>query len=509
MSFSTTYIKDSVASGISVYNTDMTDTITHTEDTITLTTDTTGSITDTITCVMDTIVHKMDSIVKVDDTTIDTIINNTQNHSNDFNIGIVIAFIGFLIFAAHLFTEIFSRKRIPDVLLLMIIGLILGPIFHIIDAERMGSIGSVFSQITLIVLLFESGTKLSFNTLVNSLKGTTMLTLINFFVTFFVIGILGWWLLKFHPAVSFMLGAILGGTSSAVIIPIVGKINISEKSRTILILESAFSDVLCIVFALAILESLNIGKLQVGNIFGQIFSSFVLATIIGLAGALFWTMILDKIRHIDNSIFTTPAFVFIIYGINEILGYSGAIAALAFGIGMANAYDVFNIFSKNENKKPKWLKKMPTVLNDTEKTLFSELVFLMKTFFFVYIGVSIQLNDLTSILTGFVIAVLIFVLRVPIVRMSMPSKSTDVSETDLTYMSVLVPKGLAAAVLAIVVSQSMIPGTENISNIVFSVILFSITFSSILIPLVERSAVIRGFYVKILNILNFEKKQKQ
>ena len=39
--------------------------------------------------------------------------------------GLVIAIMGLLIFAAHLFTEIFSRKRIPDVLLLMGIGLLL------------------------------------------------------------------------------------------------------------------------------------------------------------------------------------------------------------------------------------------------------------------------------------------------------------------------------------------------------------------------------------------------
>lgn len=153
--------------------------------------------------------------------------------------------------------------------------------------------------------------------------------------------------------------------------------------------------------------------------------------------------------------------------------------------------------------------KMPTVLNETEKTLFSELVFLMKTFFFIYIGVSIQLNNIASILTGLAIAILIFILRIPIVRISIPSKSTDINDTDLVYMSVLVPKGLAAAVLAIVVSQTMLPGTENVSNIVFSVILFSITFSSILIPLVERSAFVKDTYIKMLNCLDFEKSEKQ
>ena len=53
----------------------------------------------------------------------------------------------------------------------------------------------------------------------------------------------------------------------------------------------------------------------------------------------------------------------------------------------------------------RWLKKFfnrrPTLLNPTEKTLFSELVFLMKTFFFVYVGISIKFDSLISLLIGF------------------------------------------------------------------------------------------------------------
>ena len=100
----------------------------------------------------------------------------------------------------------------------------------------------------------------------------------------------------------------------------VKQISIGEKSKTILILESAFSAILCIVVALAIFESYKYGEFRVGIIFGQVFSSFLLASLIGFIGSIFWSMVLDKVRTIDNSIFTTPAFVFIIYGINELLG---------------------------------------------------------------------------------------------------------------------------------------------------------------------------------------------
>ena len=413
---------------------------------------------------------------------------------------LLILTLGTLVFAAHWFTEIFSKKRIPDVLLLMFIGIIIGPLFKIVDADKLSTMGNIFGQLTLVILLFESGTELSFKTLADSIKNTISLTLVNFTFTFVAVGLVGWLVLGMNPGISFMLGAALGGSSSAVAIPLVKQISIGEKSKTILILESAFSAILCIVVTLAIFESYKYGEIRIGVIFGQVFSSFLLASFIGVIGSIFWSMVLDKVRTINNSIFTTPAFVFIIYGINELLGYSGIISALAFGIGLANM----------ENIHDKWLKKFsdrkPTLLNPTEKTLFSELVFLMKTFFFVYVGISIKFDSFISLLIGLGISFLMIILRIWVVRISLPSSIKGISSKDRAFLSMMIPRGLAAAVLATMISQSQLTGSERVSNIVFSVIFFTIIFTSALVPLLEKSKKFRKIYTKIINFPNFKNK---
>ena len=413
---------------------------------------------------------------------------------------LLILTLGTLVFAAHWFAEIFSKKRIPDVLMLMFIGIVIGPLLKLVDADKLSTIGNVFGQLTLVTLLFESGTELSFKTLADSIKNTVTLTIVNFIGTFVAIGILGWLVLGMDPGISFMLGAALGGSSSAVAIPLVKQISIGEKSKTILILESAFSAILCIVVALAIFESYKYGEFRIGIIFGQVFSSFLLASLIGLLGSIFWSMVLDKVRTINNSIFTTPAFVFIIYGINEILGYSGIISALAFGIGLANMDMIHHRWLK------KFTKRRPTLLNPMEKTLFSELVFLMKTFFFVYVGISIKFDSLTSLLIGLGISVILIILRIPIVRISLPSDINNVSNKDRAFLSMMIPRGLAAAVLATMISQSGLAGSDGVSNIVFSVIFFSIIFTSVLVPFLEKSDKFRSFYIKLLYIPSFGKK---
>ena len=414
-----------------------------------------------------------------------------------------ILILGTLVFAAHWFAEIFSKRRIPDVLLLMFIGIIIGPLLKLIDAEKLSTIGNIFGQLTLVILLFESGTELSFKTLAESIKNTVTLTLVNFVFTFIIIGFLGWLALGMNPGISFMLGAALGGSSSAVAIPLVKQISIGEKSKTILILESAFSAILCIVVTLAIFESYKYGEFRIGIIFGQVFSSFLLASFIGVIGSIFWSMVLDKVRTINNSIFTTPAFVFIIYGINELLGYSGIISALAFGIGLANMEIIHD----------RWLKKFsdrkPTLLNPMEKTLFSELVFLMKTFFFVYVGISIKFESFSSLLIGLGISFILIISRIIVVRISLPANTQGIDHKDRAFLSMMIPRGLAAAVLATMISQSGLEGSGKVGNIVFSVIFFTIIFTSVLVPLLEKFTRFREIYIKVISFPKFKRKKEK
>ena len=454
--------------------------------------------TNTLSGINDTIAHISETVTNP--SLVNTVAEQINNSSSSRQIGLTIAIIGLLIFTAHLFSEIFSRKRIPDVLFLIIIGLLIGPVFHWLSPESLGNAGSLFSGITLVTILFESGTQLRFSALKDSFRGALRLTALNFVLSAVAIWLVGWLILELDPIVSMILGCMLGGTASAVVIPIVRQMHMSEKPAIMLILEAAIGNVFSIVLALALMQAIKSRHVEFGAILGDIFSSFILATVMGLFGAIFWALILDKVRNIKYSILTTPAFVFIIYGINEWMGFSGAIAALAFGIGMANIDSIYNAWLK------KFIKKVPVNLNETERSLFSELVLLLKTFFFIYVGISIQLKQWQPIIIGLGISILLFIIRIPAVRFAI-SKKEGIPEKEVVFMSALNPKGLTAAVLA---TQAIIyiPEMETalfVRNIVFAVILFSIVINSILIPLIDKERTLYHIYLKLLN---FNQKMK-
>ena len=407
--------------------------------------------------------------------------------------------LGTLVFAAHVFSELFSRKRVPDLLLLLIIGIIIGPVFKIVTPEDLGGFGQVFSTLTLVIILFEGGSELSLSNIRTSFKDMIGLTLVSYFLIMIVFGILGNYILQLPWATSFFMSAVLGGAAEAIVIPLTKHLKISENSKATLVLETSFSTVVCFIISLALFNAVKSQQFEIGKTIGNIISSFVLAGIIGFAGAVFWAIVLQKIRTVKNSTFTTPAFVFIIYGINSILGFSGEIAALTFGITLTNIDAVYNSIFK------KLFKNKPNSLNYNERMLFSEMAFLLRTFVFVYIGISIQLNDWKSILIGLAITLILLILRILSVRWTVVRNKDGYTEMEAMYMSCMVSKGLVAAILAALLKQAGLPFADEVQNIVYSVILFSIVFTCAMIPLLEKSKFIQK---TLLFMLYFPRKKE-
>jgi potassium/hydrogen antiporter len=410
---------------------------------------------------------------------------------------ITIVLIGCTIFLSHWFAAIFARTKIPDVLWLFTIGILIGPVFNWISPASFGSVGPIFTTITLVFILFESGIDQRLEPLIHSLSGTAKITTYNFFATFALAGGIAYFNTDLGLIRSLMLGSIVGGTSSAVVTTLVRHFPMSERSRTILVLESAFSDVFTLAVPLTLLSAYKIGNFDIASMTGQMIAAFILAAMLGIVGAFGWSILLNRMRMLQNTIFTTPAFVFIIYGIVEMLNYSGPIAALAFGITLGNIDVLGPPIMKNV------ISRKPISLTDNERVFFSETVFLLRTFFFVYIGMSVRLQDWWPMMLGAIITGCLFVVRIFVVRMSVPRNTNP---KDAAFMAVMIPKGLGAAVLASLPVQQGVEGGETIQSVVFSIILCSTMLTTILSFLVDKTWLSK-FYEWIFRLMGLGRKR--
>ncbi len=109
---------------------------------------------------------------------------------------------------------------------------------------------------------------------------------------------------------------------------------------------------------------------------------------------------------------------------------------------------------------------------------------MLKTFFFIYLGISLEFAHTWLIGLGIAFTAIVFLLRIPAVRFS-TGKSVEPKEASI--LAVMAPKGLAAAVLASIPAQQGLAGGELIRSLAYIIILASIIATSILVILLERT----------------------
>ena len=408
------------------------------------------------------------------------------------DIEVIFAGVGIIILIGFIADLIFSKTEIPDVIWLILIGVIIVHAFNI-EQKSFESTAKIFTSFALLFILFEGGLHIRIKDLMRSMYGATAITAVNFILTVIVITsiakLAGWDIVP-----SILLGTILGGTSSAVVVPIVRKLSMGNDNSLILILESAFSDVLCIVASLSIIKIATVDNPSLGNILNSLFGSFAIAIFVGGIAGFIWILLMDKFQALSKSYISTIGVLMLIFSITEFAGASGAIAGLTFGIVIGNSRKILSLAETEATDS----------LSFSARTFFSQISFFVKTFFFVYIGTLILFSDHGAIILGLVISIAIFLIRPFSVKLGFKPNEKP---KDKAIMESLAPKGLAAAILAQIPFQEGIAGTEKITITVISAIVFTIVITTILVFLVEKTKY-RGMSHLLSPVLNKLKKKK-
>jgi cell volume regulation protein A len=371
--------------------------------------------------------------------------------------------IGSIILIGFLGNLIFRKTKISDILLLLSVGFLLGPVFNIFSADRLASFAEYFGSFALVIILFEGGLDLSIERVVKGFGSSLLLVVFSFFLS--VLLIAGFLFLVFHWNFvnSLLLGAILGCTSAAIVIPVVSRMSITNDIKTILSIESALSDVLAVVGTISIIEFVTLKHIGISTPFRSVASSFSIAIVLGSLAGFLWLKVLDIIGSQKYSYMITLAVILIVYSVIEFCGGSGFISVLIFGIILGNSNE-FVKFMKFKNNIP---------VDDTIKFFHGEVSFFIRTFFFVYLGMIVSFKYLT---VHFLYLSIILVFLIVIARYLSSLFFTLVNPDKKGFKNALfgmLPRGLASAVLALAPTAANIKGTEDFVGYSFLVIVMT------------------------------------
>ena len=352
---------------------------------------------------------------------------------------------GAIIIVGFLSNYLLERTGLPDMLFLVVLGIIVGPATGLIDASTVMGFAPYLAGLALVFILFDGGMTMNIYHVFSESPRAGVLATLGFAISAVATGLLVYFLVipTVSPLYSALFGTIVGGSSSIIVMSLASRIRLSERGSTILRLESAINDILCIVLSLVIIEIIVLrSTVDVPTIARSLASRFSIGAMLGIVIGIGWLSMLKRIVRASYSYMLTLGIALLAYSLSEILGGSGALCSLLFGIMLGNEKEIYRILRM---KKPQ-----DAVVDAGLKRFESEIAFLLRAFFFVYIGLIVTMPGLMTFVAGIALALILLLIRFGVVSLTtIKSKLTQ----ERGIMSVLLTRGLASAVLATLTLQ--------------------------------------------------------
>jgi len=358
----------------------------------------------------------------------------------------------------------FKKTGIPDIAFLMIFGVIIGPILGIISTDDVTKVVPYFAAIALIIIMFDGGLNLDIRHVVRTAHYAVLLSVLGFVTSVIAVTLVAFYGLDWGIVESVLLGTIVGGSSSIIVFGLVRQLPISDDTKSMLSLESAITDILVTVIAFILFDIIIPGVFDPNLALGAFGRSVAVGLVLGFGIGIPWVFVTTKLQNAQHSYMLTIGILFVIFFAEKSLDGTGALAPLIFGLMLGN-----------KQLLSKYLKfKIPEIT--TDNPTHNQLTFLVRSFFFVFIGLLATLGKIEFIFFGVIGAILIYLTRIGVVKISLGRRF---SIFDKKVTGAMIPRGLAAAVVATIPLTIGLANAEVYPQIVFVIILSSVIITTI------------------------------
>ena len=375
--------------------------------------------------------------------------------------------------------EIHSRFGIPDILMMIFLGSLFGPILKVIPRDPLMMIAPYLAAVTLAIVLFEGGINFpaqkglteAFRALLYAFIGVSFSIIIAIPLSFTIY--------SWNPLIGALLGAIVGGTSSAVVLSLMPRMNISQEAKNVLSLESIFTDAIVIVIAMLIMRLVTLPSqtITIETVSREIMGCIMISLLVGFLLAVALSKIVATLQMKMYGDIFLLAIVILVYGITEQVGGSGALTVFAFALTIANIRYLIPRMRVEVPSIAKRIKDKIPSFKPYSRKFYTQIAFLMRTYFFAFLGMIFSIPSLQGFLAGLALTGCLIFMRY-LATLIITYKS-NISSRDKIYMTFICGRGLAAAVLSSLLLTYGIAASPTIQDLVTQVIIYTTIISAI------------------------------
>ncbi len=336
-----------------------------------------------------------------------------------------------LLVLAFVANRLSKLTRVPDVIVLLLIGVTLGPILRWVNSEIFKGAVHILGMLALILILFEGGLELRLRQALRYFPAGLLLVVVSFGLSMGLIAVIGHALLHLQWSDCLLMGGALGCTSGAIVIPALQQIDAPEPVKITLTIEGALGEVIAVLIVGSMLNMALSQSLLSGM--AADFSHHILgALIVGVVVGAIWSRLWPLVAGLPYSNILNLGVVLGVFAVARYVGGSGLLGELIFGITLAN------------------LPRTPHMARQGARMLafHAELSFLVRSFFFVMLGIVAEFISRRYIIPILGILAALIMARFLAVQVSRWAvRDVTPEQTDLLFW--MLPRGLVTAVLAL------------------------------------------------------------
>lgn len=372
----------------------------------------------------------------------------------------IIILLSSIVILSYLFNMVSRKTKIPAVLLLIGTGIAIKYLsaYYGYVEQDVNKLVKILGAIGLIMIVLEAALDLDVNRKKLKLIRDSFLSAgVIFAVSATAIA----WLISYWLGESVRMAAVyavpMSIISSAIVIPSTS--HLPEHKKEFIIYESSFSDIIGImVFNYLVMNSvLNLQSI------GVFAASVGLAILISVLASFMLLYILAKIS-IDLKFFLLFAMLALVYSAGELIHIPALLIVLVFGLVLNNSH----LFLRGRFRSLATHEHMEGILS-LMKSITAETSFLIRTFFFILFGYSIQLSLVAErqvIVLGTLIVLILLGARFLYLRFILRS--------NLFPELFLMPRGLVTILLFYSIPAAQATGSFSVGVLFYVVVVTSL-----------------------------------
>lgn len=317
----------------------------------------------------------------------------------------ILIFFSIIVISSYIFNLVSRWLRLPSVLLLIATGIGLRYAFSAseLDIQSIQFLVELLGNAGLIVIILEASLDLKvMHNKLSLIKSSFLSALFILVVSLIAVGLAVFFFLEVPFRTALVYALPLSVISSAIVIPSVEHLN--ESKKDFITYESSLSD----IFGVLLFNYLILDELFSFASYFNFFLSIILVLIVSLLTTFLLLYLVSKLG-LHLKLFLLIAVLFFLYGIGKIYHFPALIIILVFGLTLSNIRFFIH-------EKTKWIIDFDSLnpIIQQFKSLTSEFSFLIRTFFFLLFGFTIDLSSLANtqvLLLGSIILLMLIIVR--------------------------------------------------------------------------------------------------